>query len=267
MPQNVQNYYKKFQSRQTFLNIPLCDSTHTHDKHNNYISDFTCIHYTCQQGDRHFISCPSCRKPTHLSAMGATDLPAAFLINNLLQLQEKMKKALYDVGCELHHDLLKVYFETCQELICRDCAVSKQHQNHEYKLITECYPDHHQEIETNLTIVKKKVADINTALTDLIIRENATTKQGEDIKEEIHTEAQLLVNLVQQSERLLVQQVDTTLQQKIPLLNKQRKEVETVLNHLKRCEKFVEQSLKVGSQQQVLREKQSIIQVMTKVNH
>ena len=61
------------------------------------------------------------------------------------------------------------------------------------------------------------------------------------------------MNLVQQSERQLVQQVDTTLQQKIELLNKQRKEVETVLNHLKRCEEFVEQSLKVGSQQQVLR--------------
>ena len=61
------------------------------------------------------------------------------------------------------------------------------------------------------------------------------------------------MNLVQQSERQLVQQVDTTLQQKIELLNKQRKEVETVLNDLKRCEEFVEQSLKVGSQQQVLR--------------
>ena len=198
--------------------------------------------------------------------MGATDLPAAFLINNLLQLQEKMKQALYDVGCELHHDLLKLYCETCQELICRDCAVSKQHRNHEYKLITECYPDHHQEIETNLLIVKTKVADINTALTDLITRENEITKQGKDIKEEIHAEAQLLMNLVQQSERQLVQQVDTTLQQKIQVLNKQRKEVETVLDHLKRCEEFVEQSLKVGSQQQVLRGKQSIIQVMTKVN-
>ena len=158
-----------------------CDSTHTHDKHSISLILHVYIIPTYQQRDRHFISCPLCHKPTHLSAMGATDLLAAFLINNLLQLQEKMKQALYDVGCGLHHDILKLYCETCQELICRGCAVSKQHRNHEYKLITECYPDHHQEIETNLTIVKTKVADIDTALTDLITRENEITKRGKDI--------------------------------------------------------------------------------------
>ena len=177
-----------------------------------------------------------------------------------------MKKALHELGCELHHDILKVYCETCQELICRDCAVSKQHRNHEYKLITECYPDHHQEIETNLTIVKTKVADINTALTDLITRENDIKKQGEDIKKDIHTQAELIISLVQQSERQLLQQVDTVVQQKAQLLLQQKEEAVTVLNQLKSCEEFVEQSLKVGSQQHVLREKQSIIKVMTTVN-
>ena len=123
-----------------------------------------------------------------------------------------MKKALHEPGCELHHDILKIYCETCQELICRDCAVSKQHQNYENKLITECYPDHHQVIDT---IVKTKVADINTALTDLITRENDIKKQGEDIKKDIHTQAELIISLVQQSKEQLLQQVDTVVQQKL----------------------------------------------------
>ena len=149
--------------------------------------------------------------------------------------------------CEIHHDPLKVYCETCQELICRDCTISQRHQNHKYKLVIECYPDHHQEIEVNLTTVKRKVADTNTALTNLITREREGTKQGEDVKKEIHTHAQLIINLVQQSERQLVQQIDTAVQQKIQLLTKQREQAETVLNQLKGCEEFVEQSLKVGS--------------------
>ena len=168
--------------------------------------------------------------------------------------------------CEIHHDPLKVYCETCQELICRDCTISQRHQNHKYKLVIECYPDHHQEIEANLTTVKRKVADTNTALTNLITRDRDVTKQGEDVKKEIHTHAQLIINLVQQSERQLVQQIDTEVQQKIQLLTKQREQAETLLNQLKGCEEFVEQSLKVGSQQQVLREKQSMVQVMTTVN-
>ena len=171
-----------------------------------------------------------------------------------------------NMKCNIHHDPLKVYCETCEELICRDCAVTKQHRNHDYNLITESYPKHHQEIEATLTTVKKKVADINTALTNLIIREREVTKQGEDVKKEIHTQATLITNIVQQSERQLVQQVDTAVQQKIQLLMKQKEEAETVLNKLKGCEEFVEQSMKIGSQQQILREKQSLIQIMATVN-
>ena len=168
--------------------------------------------------------------------------------------------------CNDHNEPIKVYCETCQELICRDCTISQRHQNHKYKLITECYPDHHQEIEADLTKVKTKVANVNTAVTNLITREREVTKQGEDVKKQIHTQSQLIINLVQQSDRQLVQQVDTVVQQKIELLTKQREEAETVLKQLKGCEEFVEQSLKVGSQQQILREKQNMVQVMTTVN-
>ena len=103
-------------------------------------------------------------------------------------------------------------------------------------------------------------------MTNLITREREVTKQGEDVKKQIHTQSQLIINLVQQSERQLVQQVDTVVQQKIQLLTKQKEEAETVLKQLKGCEEFVEQSLKVGSQQQILREKQNMVQVMTTVN-
>ena len=171
-----------------------------------------------------------------------------------------------NMKCNDHKKSLKVYCENCQELICRDCTISQRHQNHKYKLIAECYPDHHQEIEANLTTVKNKVADINTAVTNLITREREVTTQGEEVKKEIHTQAQLIINLVQRSERQLVQQVDTAVQQKTQLLTKQREEAQTILNQLKGCEEFVEQSLKVGSQQQVLREKQNMVQVMTIVN-
>ena len=168
--------------------------------------------------------------------------------------------------CNDHNEPIKVYCETCQELICRDCTVSKRHRNHDYNLVTESYPKHHQEIEADLTKVKTKVGNINTAVTNLITREREVTKQGEGVKKQIHTQSQLLINLVQHSERQLVQQVDIAVQQKIQLLTKQREEAVTVLKQLKGCEEFVKQSLKVGSQQQILREKQNMVQVMTTVN-
>ena len=132
------------------------------------------------------------------------------------------------------------------------------HHNHLYKLVTECYPDHRQEIEANLTAVKKKITEINAAVANLITRQKEVAKQGEDVVND--TQAQLFINLVQQSERQLVQQVDTAVQQKIQLLTKPREKAETVLNQLKNCKEIVEQSLRVGSQQLVLREKKSMVQ-------
>ena len=37
------------------------------------------------------IRCPTCRKPTHLPEGGTEQLPTAFLINNLLELQTRLQ--------------------------------------------------------------------------------------------------------------------------------------------------------------------------------
>ena len=168
--------------------------------------------------------------------------------------------------CEIHHDPLKVYCETCQKLICRDCTFTKQHQSHNYSLITDSFSKHYLEIQTNLNKMKKKTTEINAAVTNLVSQEREVIKQGEDVKEEIHKEAKIIIHLVQQSQRHLTQQVDIAVQRKIQLLTKQREEAEKILNRLKGYEEFVEQNLNKGSQQQVLRDKQSMIQVMTTVN-
>ena len=224
--------------------------------HNNSATGYCkqCARFSCQEClDAH-------NKWQLLSTHEVIDV-AVLNTSKLLPLNEDR-----NMKCNDHNKSFKVYCETCQELICRDCTITQPHQNHKYKLVTECYPDHHQEIEVDLTIVKRKVADVNTAVTNLFTRESDVTKQGDDVKKQIHTHSKLIINLVQQSQRQLVQQVDTVVQQKIQSLTKQREEAETVLKQLRGCEELVEQSLKVGTQQQILREKQNMVQVMTTVN-
>ena len=41
---------------------------------------------------RHIVQCPSCRHPTQLSERGAAALPTAFHINNLLEIDQLLKK-------------------------------------------------------------------------------------------------------------------------------------------------------------------------------
>ena len=197
-----------------------------------------------------------------------------FLTHEIISVQELADNAYKllplnedgDMKCNNHKESLKAYCETCQELICRDCTFSQSHKNHRYELITECYPGLLEEIGVSLTSVKMNVADINIAVSNLMSREREVTKQGEDIKKDIHAQAEVIIDVVQQSERQLLQQVDTVVQQKIQLITKQRDEAERALSQLRSCEEFIEQSLIYGSQQQVLGEKQQMVQHMEVLN-
>ena len=162
--------------------------------------------------------------------------------------------------CCVSHQLI------CCQVICRDCTFSVTHSKHQFQLISECYPEHHQQIQDDLDLLKHKTADINTAVTALVTREREVVQQGEEIKEQIHTHAQQLIDQVQKSERHLLQQVDTIVQQKRELLTKQREQAERVHTQLKTCQDTVEQSLKEWSQLQVMMEKENILYQMKTVN-
>ena len=107
---------------------------------------------------------------------------------------------------------------------------------------------------------------MHTAATALVTREREVVQQGEEVKEQIHTHAQQLIDQIQRSERHLLQEVDTVVQQKIKLLSKQREQAERVHTQLKTCQDMVEQSLKEWSQLQVMIEKESMLYQMNTVS-
>ena len=217
----------------------------------------------------HYINCPTCRVSHRLPQGGANHLPNDFKINTFIELRSKLtfKKSAHKI-CPKHDDPLKVYCETCCKVICRDCTISEEHSKHHHtcQLISDSYPKHHQQIQDDLDLLTHKSADINTAVTVLVTREREVVQQGEEIKEQIHTHAQQLIDQVQRSERNLLQQVDAVVQQKRIVLTKQREQAERVHTQLKTCQDMVEQSLKEWSQLQVMMEKENMLHQMNTVS-
>ena len=170
--------------------------------------------------------------------------------------------------CPKHNDPLKVYCETCHEVICRDCTISEEHNKHHLtcQLISDCYPKHHQQIQDDLDLLNHKSADINTAVTALVTREREVVQQEKEIRQQIHTHAQQLIDQVQRSERHLLQQLGTIIQQKRHFLAKQREQAERVRIQLKTCQDMVKQSLKEWSQIQVMMEKENMLHQMNTVS-
>ena len=71
---------------------------------------------------------------------------------------------------------------------------------------------------------------------------------------------------LQRSERHLLQQVNTLVQQKRNLLSKQREQAEGLYTQLKRCEENVKQSLNEWSQLQIMMEKKEMLYQMKTVS-
>ena len=55
-----------------------------------------------------------------------------------------------------HDESLKIYCETCDSVICRDCTVCT-HKDHEYDLVSASYNKHYQELKHSLNPVKEKI--------------------------------------------------------------------------------------------------------------
>ena len=200
---------------------------------------------------------------------GANRLPSDFKINSLLELRKELtiRKSDYKT-CPKHNDPLRVYCETCRKVICACCTISEEHNKHHLscKLISDCYPKHHQKICEDLDLLKQKTANMHTAITGLITREREVLQQGEEVKKQIHIHAQQLINQIQRSERHILQEVDTVVQKKIKLLTRQREQAERVHTQLKTCQDMVEQSLKEWSQLHVMTEKEIMLYQMNTIS-
>ena len=77
------------------------------------------------------------------------------------------KKVMY---CPKHpQEKLKIYCETCGELICNDCTI-RLHQGHNYDLVSDTFPKHKEEIVSSLQPVKQQLTTVNKAVQALDTR-------------------------------------------------------------------------------------------------
>ena len=162
------------------------------------------------------------------------------------------------MNCSSHDQPLKIYCETCDDLICYDCTV-RIHKGHEHDLVNDTYDRHRQTIESSLEPVREQIVVVTEAVTTLTQREEEIAYQGETVKEEIHVMIKEIIDRLLQSERKLTEDVDLAVRHKLSMLSQQKRNAETTLGQLTDCLDFIDQGLKVGTPQQVLLAKSQMI--------
>ena len=211
---------------------------------------------------RQLVRCPKCRHSSQLSEKGASALPAAFHINNLLEIEDVLKRTpargLVHT-CHTHWEKpADLYCDTCEEHICITCS-KESHRDHQFDRAVDMFVIHKQMIESCLDLLREQIFELRETLTRYDTREREIREQGEAVQKEIDETYQKLIDQLQESRRKLSQEAAVSLQEKLQLHSFQRGDVEAVLEQLKYCHEFVEEKLQSRSRYQIQAAKRWLI--------
>ena len=227
------------------------------------------------------LTCPNCRQATPVPDTGVSGLQSAFHINHLLEIVEEHKKekdtaiaettesVATGVGlqqqsshCTEHVDEeLKLYCETCSEVICYKCVTKwGKHHSHDYESISDAFEKYKEEISTFLEPMGNQLTRIDQALTNLEtcsaevdIRQDLVEANIEGAVRELHI-------VLEARKTELLSQLREISRSKHKSLAAQKDQLETTQAQLHSCEGFVRQSIKTECQREVLKMRKTIVQ-------
>ena len=176
--------------------------------------------------------------------------------SNVKQLVPPRKVTLY---CSLHEGMkLDLYCETCGELICLHCTI-KKHKDHQYDLVGDTFERHKAEITASLEPVEKQLGVVSKALEQFDVQSQELDKLEVAIEANIGQEIRKLQELLETRKAELVGQMKQHIQLRRKNLAAQKDEVETVHTQLASCLLFVKESLRTGSQGEVMKMKGAVV--------
>ena len=126
-------------------------------------------------------------------------------------------------------------------------------------------PRHQQQIVNSLQQVKKKLAAITTAVQAVETQEGGFLEQVGAVRREIEATVQQLMQLLQESERQLMRELDQVTDAYVEKISARKKEEDITIAQLKSCKDFAEDELSIGSQQEILVMKGQMVERMAAV--
>ena len=177
-------------------------------------------------------------------------------ISSLDEVQERASKMVTPTKvtslCSKHPtEPIKIYCETCDELICRDCTV-KTHCNHNYDLVEDSFPTHRDSILASLDPIKSELASVTQIITELKARFSRLDGQGMEAKASVDAEVDKLHAILESHRRELHSQINGKVCQGKKELVAQLDRHELRQAQLSGCVEFVEGSLQSCTQVEVL---------------
>ena len=203
--------------------------------------------------------CDSCKKP-HLEWEEFSSHEIVSLdqltedVINLVPPDQKIVQCSKHPGKELD-----LYCETCKEVICRDCIL-RVHRDHQYDLATDAFPQQENVLISCVKPAEQQLVFVNNALEGLDTLRGKITSQRQSLETKIRSRIGVIHEALKAREEELISQLDQMTGPKLKNVASQQDQLEMVATRLKSCCGFLQESLRTGSQVEILAIRKSFVQ-------
>ena len=162
--------------------------------------------------------------------------------------------------CKKHSSKkLKIYCNTCSELICSDCTIGL-HKDHNYELVLDVFPKHKEEIVSSLKPVQENLDKVNLALKMFDTQAKEINDQREIVEADINREIDRQHQILDKRRVQLVGSLDMLTQQNLKGLATLRDHVEVLHAKMSSCLEYAEGGLETGTEGEVLAMKDPVLE-------
>ena len=148
--------------------------------------------------------------------------------------------------------------------MCRDCIL-RVHRDHQYDLVTDVFCKHKEVLVSSLQPVEQQLGVVTESLRQLDTQCQQITDQWEALVASIHRTVRQLQEALEVRKTKLVVQLEQVTQQKLKALAAQRDQIELVQAQLSSCLNFMKESLKTGSEGEILALQKSVVKQIREV--
>ena len=224
----------------------------------------------CNSGDSAVSRCTNCKVFMCEYCVTAHKRINAFLGHQILSLAEVKNlgsKALAKPAfCTKHTDeVLKLYCDTCQKTICRDCTIV-DHRDHKYNFVADVAERERKTVEAVLQETKAKDVTVEEGLKAVKATESRVEEKIAEVIKELDAFFDDQFKALMNMQATLRLEVKSQGQAKLKALSNQEEMLALSLAQLRNSTDFAEKALKDGNDLEILSIKQQLIQRLAQLN-
>ena len=176
--------------------------------------------------------------------------------HNLVSLEEAKKMGSVAVTkpaiCKEHDgEVIKLFCDTCEEAICRDCTIVK-HRDHKYTFVKDAFSKGKESLLKSLADTKGKAGVLERAVKGVLEMKKSVHSRADQTKQEVFKCCDELMGCIAARRAYLIDRVEQFKKAKLKSLDIQQEQLETALASVQSSVEFTEKAVENGSEVEIL---------------